>query len=131
MPQVVVRLIRDATVAGGCGRASSTTVTSNSTITTAAGGAIMKQTSVSIRELKSRLSHYLRLVMAGEAVEITDRGIPVGRIVPTVAPVEDRIEAMARSGLLRWNNRKLERRAPAARVKGKRTVADLLVEDRE
>jgi antitoxin (DNA-binding transcriptional repressor) of toxin-antitoxin stability system len=64
-------------------------------------------------------------------VEITDRGTPVGRIVPTILPVEDRIEAMARSGLLRWNNRKLKRRAPGTSVKGKRTVADLLVEDRE
>lgn len=91
----------------------------------------MKQTSVSIRELKSRLSHYLRLAKAGEAVEITDRGTPVGRIVPSVLPVEDRIEAMARSGLLRWNKRKLKRRALGPRVKGKRTVADLLAEDRE
>lgn len=86
---------------------------------------------MNIRELKSRLSHYLRLAKAGESVEITDRGTPVGRIVPTILPVEDRIEAMARSGLLRWNNRKLKRRAPGACVKGKRTVADLLVEDRE
>ena len=96
-----------------------------------AGDAIVKQTSVNIRELKSRLSHYLRLAKAGESVEITDRGTPVGRIVPTVLPVEDRIEAMARSGLLRWNKQKLKRRVPGARVKGKRTVADLLVEDRE
>lgn len=94
-------------------------------------GAIVKQTSVNIRELKSRLSYYLRLAKAGEAVEITDRGTPVGRIVPTVLPVEDRIEVMARSGLLHWNKRKLKRRVPGARVKGKRTVADLLVEDRQ
>ena len=86
---------------------------------------------MNVRELKSRLSHYLRLAKAGESVEITDRGTPVGRIVPTILPVEDRIEAMARSGLLRWNNRKLKRRAPGTSVNGKRTVADLLVEDRE
>ena len=99
--------------------------------TITAGNVIVKETSVNVRELKSRLSHYLRLAKAGESVEITDRGTPVGRIVPTILPVGDRIEAMARSGLLRWNNRKLKRRAPGARVKGKRTVADLLVEDRE
>jgi prevent-host-death family protein len=92
---------------------------------------IVKQKSVDIRELKRRLSHYLRLTKTGESVEITDRGTPVGRIVPTVLPVEDRIEAMARSGLLRWNKRRLKRRVPGARVKGKRTVSDLLVEDRE
>jgi prevent-host-death family protein len=99
--------------------------------TRTAGDANVKQTSVSIRELKSRLSHYLRLAKAGESVEITNRGTPVGRIVPAVLPVEGRIEVMARSGLLRWNKRKLKRRAPGARVKGKRTVADLLVDERE
>ena len=90
----------------------------------------MKQTSVNIRELKSRLSHYLRLAKAGESIEITERGTPIGRIVPTVLPLEDRIEAMARSGLVRWSKRKLKHRIPKTRVKGKRTVADLLVEDR-
>lgn len=42
----------------------------------------MSQITVSIRELKSRLSHYLRLTRAGATVVITDRGVPVGRIVP-------------------------------------------------
>jgi prevent-host-death family protein len=92
---------------------------------------MMKQTTVNVRELKSRLSHYLRLTKAGESVEITERGTPIGRIVPTTAPVENRIEAMARSGLLLWNKRKLKPMAPVARVRGKRTVAALLVEDRE
>jgi prevent-host-death family protein len=91
----------------------------------------MKQTTVNVRELKSRLSHYLRLTKAGNSVEITDRGTPIGRIVPIVAPMEDRIEAMAQSGLLLWNRRKLKRMAPVAHVRGKRTVAELLVEDRE
>ena len=42
----------------------------------------MAQSLVSIRELKSRLSHYLRLARKGESVVITDRGVPIGRIVP-------------------------------------------------
>lgn len=91
----------------------------------------MKQTTVNVRELKSRLSHYLRLTKAGESVEITERGTPIGRIVPTTAPIENRIEAMAQSGLLIWNKRKLKPMAPVARVRGKRTVADILIEDRE
>ncbi|MFA6108085.1 MAG: type II toxin-antitoxin system prevent-host-death family antitoxin [Candidatus Latescibacterota bacterium] len=91
----------------------------------------MKQTTANIRELKSRLSHYLRLVKAGESVEIAERGTPIGRIVPTTPPVKDRIEAMAQSGLLLWSRCKLEPMAPVARVRGRRTVADLLTEDRE
>jgi len=91
----------------------------------------MKETRVNIRELKSRLSHYLRLAKAGESVEIMERGTPIGRIIPTARPVQDRIEAMAQSGLLVWNKRKLKPMAPVARVRGKRTVAELLIEDRE
>ncbi len=94
-------------------------------------GVTMKQTRVNIRELKSRLSHYLRLAQAGESVEIMERGTPIGRIIPTALPVRDRIEAMAQSGLLLWNKRKLRSMEPLARVRGKRTVAGLLVEDRE
>ena len=90
----------------------------------------MKQTSVNIRELKSRLSHYLRLAKAGESIEITERGTPIGRIVPTTLPVEDRIDAMARSGLVRWNKRKLKQRRAATRIRGKRTLAEILTEDR-
>ncbi|MBI2263563.1 MAG: type II toxin-antitoxin system prevent-host-death family antitoxin [Armatimonadetes bacterium] len=91
----------------------------------------MKQTTVNVRELKSRLSHYLRLAKAGESVEITMRGMPIGRIVPTSAPVQDRMEAMALSGLLLWNKRKLKPMAPVARVRGKQTVSGVLVDDRE
>jgi prevent-host-death family protein len=91
----------------------------------------MGKTSANIRELKSRLSYYLRLTKAGETVEITERGKPIGRIVPTALPLEDRIETMAQAGLLIWNKRKLKPMPPAARAKGKRTVSDLLLEDRE
>jgi len=91
----------------------------------------MRHTSVNIRELKSRLSNYLRLVKAGESVEITERGTPIGRIVPTALPIENRMTSMAQAGLLLWNKHKLEPIAPVARVRGKRTVADLLIEDRE
>lgn len=91
----------------------------------------MKQTSVNVRELESRLSHYLRLAKAGEPVEITERGVPIGRIVPMTTAIEDRLEAMTRTGLLQWNRRRLASVAPVARARGRRTVAELLVEDRE
>lgn len=37
---------------------------------------------IGIRELHQRTSEYLRLVEAGETVEITDRGRPVALITP-------------------------------------------------
>ncbi len=91
----------------------------------------MAITKVSIRELKSRLSHYLRLTKAGESVVITERGIPIGRIVPAAAPVEDRIDIMVQSGLALWNRKKLSPISPIAKTHGAHTVSDLLIEDRE
>ena len=85
---------------------------------------------VSVRELKSRLSHYLRLTKAGESVVITDRGVPIGRIVPVGTSLDERLEAMQQAGQAMWSGRKLGLRKPVARLRGKRTVADLLVADR-
>ena len=42
-------------------------------------------TSVGIRELRQRASELLRLVEAGETVEVTDRGRPVALITPVPA----------------------------------------------
>ena len=58
----------------------------------------MAQSLVSIRELKSRLSHYLRLTRKGESVVITDRGLPIGRIVPIEQDLDQRLAAMRESG---------------------------------
>ena len=94
----------------------------------------MSQASVSIRELKSRLSHFLRLTREGESLIITDRGTPIGRIIP-IAPaskrLDERLAAMIDTGQLEWSGKKLPAGKPVARVRGKRTVADLLVENRE
>lgn len=90
----------------------------------------MAQVHVSVREFKSRLSHFLRLATAGESVVITDRGVPVGRIVPVGPRVEERLDAMRRSGDARWSGRKLAPRKAAGKVRGRRTVAQVLVQDR-
>ena len=45
--------------------------------------------------------------------------------------LEARLEAMAQAGLILWSGKKLAPMPPVVRVRGERTVADLLVEDRE
>lgn len=90
----------------------------------------MELTRVSIRELKNRLSYYLRLTKAGHTVEITERGKPVGRIVPLSPQLEERLEAMAKLGLLSRGKGKLPPRKPVARARGTKNVAELLVEER-
>jgi antitoxin (DNA-binding transcriptional repressor) of toxin-antitoxin stability system len=57
------------------------------------------ETRGSIRELKARLSRYLRLAKAGRTVEMIDRCTAFGRIVPTGGALAGRLAARARSGL--------------------------------
>jgi len=85
---------------------------------------------VGVRELKARLSEYLRRVKTGETIVITDHGKPVGRIVPAEQPLEGRLAAMIESGALAWSGQKLEPMVPVAQVRAEHSVADLLIEDR-
>jgi prevent-host-death family protein len=91
----------------------------------------MTQMTVGIRELKTRLSNYMRQVKSGTTLVITERGKPVGRIVPLSPSVETRVQELAQAGLIAWSGNKLAPMAPVARTQGRRTVADLLLEDRE
>jgi prevent-host-death family protein len=90
---------------------------------------------VSVAELKARLSHYLRIVRAGQDVIVTDRGVPVARLCP-VGPVlpDARTTALYRAGLARPPRRALppdfwERPRPAD--PGGRALAALLEERAE
>ena len=60
---------------------------------------------VGIRELKNRLSEYIRLVKSGERVLVTDRGAVVAEIRQPGTPVEDGpyplLGAAAREGEVR------------------------------
>jgi len=91
----------------------------------------MTQTTIGIRELKTRLSSYMQQVKAGATLVITERGKPVGRIVPMSPSVETRVQELVQAGLMAWSGRKLAPMAPVARTRGRRMVADLLLEDRE
>ncbi len=39
---------------------------------------------VGIREIKNRLSHYLRKVKQGDTVIITERDVPIAKLVPFI-----------------------------------------------
>ena len=91
----------------------------------------MAETRVSVRELKSSLSKYLRAVQAGEAVLITNRGVPMGHIVPVHSTVDERIVAMCEAGLAEWSGKPLGPPPPPVPVSGDVTVSGMLIEDRE
>ncbi len=91
----------------------------------------MAERGVGIRELKAHLSRYLKQVQQGRPVLVTDHGRPIGRIVPATESFESRLKSMSRAGVIAWSGKKLASTVPVARIRGKRTVADLIVEDRE
>jgi len=90
----------------------------------------MSKTTVGIRELKSRLSHYLRQIKGDATLLITERGRPIGRIVSVGLPPEDRLQTMVEAGLVSWSGRPLPPTMPVATTRGQQTVTDLLLEDR-
>lgn len=53
---------------------------------------------VGVRELRQNLSVYLRRVKAGETLEVTEQGIPVGRLTPLPARRLSRLEELVEGG---------------------------------
>ena len=91
----------------------------------------MSEMRVGVRDLKARLSKYLRQVSQGQTVIITDHGRPVGRLTPVDQSLEERLKALQNAGLVAWNGQKLKPIIPAAVNRGERQVSDILVEMRE
>ncbi len=85
---------------------------------------------VGVRELKARLSQYLRMVKAGRVVTVTEYGKPIGRMLPYGQSVEDSIRAAQEAGVVAWSGRRWRPAGPVARIRGKKTVAQIIVEDR-
>jgi prevent-host-death family protein len=91
----------------------------------------MSELRVGVRDLKARLSEYLRQVRQGTIVIITDHGRPVGRLTPVDQPLEEQLKALQNAGLVTWNGQKLKPVKPAAVNRGEQQVSDILVEMRE
>lgn len=91
----------------------------------------MSERVVGVRELRNRLSEYLRRVKAGEMITITEHGKEIGRIIPAEPALEDILPALIQAGIVAWSGEKLEQYQPAARNRGQQQVADLLVALRE
>lgn len=90
----------------------------------------MSEVTVGIRDLKARLSEYLRRVRSGQTIVITDHGRVVGRILPAEQPQEERLRALQAAGLLAWNGEALEPIDPPAANRSSHTLASLIEEMR-
>jgi antitoxin (DNA-binding transcriptional repressor) of toxin-antitoxin stability system len=71
------------------------------------------------------------MTQTGSPVIITEREKSDAHIVPVTPSVEMRVQELIQAGLLSWSGHKLVPMAPVARVHGRRTVAGLLLKDRE
>jgi prevent-host-death family protein len=85
---------------------------------------------VGIRELKNRLSEFLRRAAEGERVTVTDRGRAVAVIVPPDAsPEDERLWAMVREGLAQWAGGKPRVPERPVKIRGK-PISQTVIEDR-
>ncbi len=82
---------------------------------------------VGVRELKQRLSEYLRRVEAGETIRVTDRGVPKAVISPVQGA--DRLQLGIDEGWIRAPGRRTAL-GVGHRASSDRRTAEILREDR-
>ena len=94
----------------------------------------MGERRVGIRELKSKLSECVREVKAGQTIIVTERGRAVARIIPDTPreteSLRERLDFLVRTGAILWNGKRLPPAKPVGRLRGKRCLSDLVIEDR-
>jgi prevent-host-death family protein len=93
-------------------------------------GQQLAQRRIGIRELKSKLSECVRDVKDGQTIVVTERGRAVARLIPDATSVRERLAALTSAGGIQWSGRRLTHTKPVARTRGRRTVADLVGENR-
>ncbi len=91
----------------------------------------MPERRIGIRELKSTLSECVRDVREGQTIVVTQRGRAVARLIPDTTSLRERLATLTSAGGIQWSGRRLGRAKPVARVRGTRTVADLVSENRD
>lgn len=84
--------------------------------------------SVGVRDLKASLSRYLRRVKGGETIVVTERGVPIARIVPAAVP--DHLRALMADGRLSWSGERLVAPRRAVKPKPGPTISEMISEDR-
>ena len=92
---------------------------------------IVKEQQIGIRALKSQLSRYVRDVKNGATIVVTERGRRVARIVRESGSLAERIDTLRNAASIQWSGRRLNATRPIAKLRGKRSVAAIVVENRE
>jgi prevent-host-death family protein len=94
----------------------------------------MKSINVGIREAKINLSKLLKMVKNGNEIILTDRGRPVGKIVPLEVeslPLEVRIKRLEEQGVIEDRGEKAQGEIPPPILIQPGIAQKLLQEDRD
>ncbi|MGF1614636.1 MAG: type II toxin-antitoxin system Phd/YefM family antitoxin [Gammaproteobacteria bacterium] len=84
---------------------------------------------VSVRELKNRLSHYLRLVQQGESIVVTAHHTPLARLLPIPSVEPEGLRRLLTLEEVHWNGKKPSGGQLRPAIAGQ-TVAARVLEDR-
>lgn len=89
---------------------------------------------VGVKELKNRLTHYLRRAKDGEEVVVTERGQPIALIqsIRSAQPaqsLEAQLARLAAQGLVTLPTRRPRAKLPRARIGG-RPISETILDDR-
>ena len=93
----------------------------------------MQSTHVGIRDAKMHLSKFIKMVQNGSEIVLTDRGRPVGKIVPIQPedlPVSVRIKKLEDMGILEALPQKKEKKLPLPIAVPNDIAQRMLKEDR-
>jgi prevent-host-death family protein len=85
---------------------------------------------VGVRELKNRLSFYLKQVMGGERIEVTHRGKVIALLIPArTSKVPKELLTLVEEGLASWGGGKPLGSSKPAKIRGQ-PLSELVLEDR-
>jgi prevent-host-death family protein len=86
---------------------------------------------IGIHEVKNSLSRYVKRVKKGEPFIITERGVPVAKLMPLETNIPGKISHLLEKKIASWNGEKPGSRAPLP-IKGYsgKTLAEIVEEDR-
>ncbi len=107
----------------------------------------MSQKTIELGDLSEQLTRHLQEVREGATLMIVDQGKPVAWLVPfpeeekrvaqrLLVPagdvsVEEKLQKLVEAGVISWSGRKPSPDIPTFEVQGLKTVAEMLLEDRD
>jgi prevent-host-death family protein len=85
---------------------------------------------VGVRELKNRLSFYLKRVMGGERIEVTHRGKVIALLIPArTNKTPQELLMLAEEGLASWGGGKPSGSSKPVKIRGQ-PLSELVLADR-